>query len=73
MEEIGKLRYSMSEIIKEGRFGRMVRGQFKNSINVHITIVSKSDFSVELAVLDRTRNLQNVLHTYCYHEDNAFS
>ena len=65
----GQLCLFYREIIKDGRFGTILRGQFKQSINVDITIVPKSDFSVKLAVLDTTRNLQNVLHTYCHHED----
>jgi len=69
MEE--KLVLTSSEIGRN-RFGRIVHGKFKKHVNVAVAVISIEHFSVELDVLKKTRNSQNVLHFYGLKVDDNF-
>jgi hypothetical protein len=66
-----KLCLSSSEIGRN-RFGPILHGKFKKHINVAVAVISNEEFSVELDVLKKTRNSQNVLHFYSLKVDDNF-
>ena len=69
MAEDGKLSLTPSEIGRN-RFGLILHGKYKKHVNVAVAVISIKDFSVELDVLKKTRNSQNVLHFYSLKVDD---
>jgi len=77
-KEIGKLRFcqysdqSFESINIKGRFGRVFKGDFEETVDVAIERIKKRDFIVELDVIRKAQNHPNIIRYYCSEEDAEF-
>lgn len=70
--KIGKLSFCSIESSVKGRFGRIFKGKFEESVIVAIERIKNRDFIVQLDVIRKAQNHPNVLRYYCNEQDVDF-
>ena len=71
-ETVGYLKVYTVTPLGRGQFGTIFRGSFKKTTEVDISCVDKGEFFVDVEVLSKTKNHNNILHLFCVEETQQF-
>ena len=69
LETIGHLTFYQNVMLGSNRFGTIFRGTFQKTLEVAITRIEKKEFLVDVEILGRVQNHQNILRFYGMEEN----
>lgn len=64
MEKIGKLSFNRAQLLGAGKFGKIFVGKYKNSLDVAIKRVDKSETEIDCAVYVKANGHPNIIQYY---------
>ena len=70
VKRIGKLSFSISDVLKRGRYGKLFLGKYEESKAVAIKRLDKSETEVDLKTYLDTWGHPNIIHFVCFEKNH---